>query len=151
MPAKPSATALPVSPEVAARIVTGSALWPPCRSPSPMSRAIVRAPTSLNESVGPWNSSSTWTPSHPPPESGTSGTGNESASRTISPSRSAPVSSTSHGVRRRVPRSGSESASSQPGARGGTCVGTKRPPSGASPARSASRNETVSPPPRVLT
>ena len=50
IPANPSATALPVSPDVATRIVSRSS---ESSRKCPMSRAIVRAPKSLNESVGP--------------------------------------------------------------------------------------------------
>ena len=52
------ATALPVSPDVATRIVKA-------RSPSwsaAISCAITRAPTSLKANVGPWKSSTTYKP-----------------------------------------------------------------------------------------
>jgi hypothetical protein len=58
MPWKALATADPVSPLVAVRMVSSP---PSSRTKCPMSRAIMRAAKSLNDAVGPRSSRITWT------------------------------------------------------------------------------------------
>ncbi len=93
-PTNAAATAPPVSPEVATRIVSrrGSA-----RGMRSSVAARKRAPKSLNAAVGPWNSSSTDNGPAAPCTS-TTGAGKLNASRVISPSRSAITSSAANGA-----------------------------------------------------
>ena len=125
-----AATAAPVSPDVATRIVSGLASLRRTRA---MLAARKRAPKSLKAAVGPWNNSSTWSAGVP---SARSGAGKSNASRQIdpsSPSRASPAKNGASSV-------AAVSAMSRPGARsrdGGNASGTYRPPSGARPAAMA--------------
>src|SRR5690606_25847265 len=125
-----AATAAPVSPEVATRMVSGRSAPRRMRA---RQAARKRAPTSLNAAVGPWNSSSTWSPGV---ASGTSGTGKSSASAQIAASSGSSASPAKNGASSAVV----VSARLAPGRswRGaGSACGTYRPPSGARPAAMA--------------
>src|SRR5690606_14725209 len=125
-----AATAAPVSPDVATRMVSG------CVCPWRIRASVAarkRAPTSLNAAVGPWNSSSTWSPGV---ASGFSGTGKSSASAQMAGSAGASASPSKNGASseavvwaRLAPASSARPA--------GNLAGTYRPPSGASPAAMA--------------
>jgi len=113
-----AATAPPVSPDVATRMVSGRASPPRRRN---MSAARKRAPTSLNAAVGPWKSSSTvvW------PGRSRSGTAKVNASRQMSPSAGASSSPAKNGSSSRPATSASVSApSSISGAMVGYASGT---------------------------
>ena len=135
------ATAPPVSPEVAARMVSGAASL--SRSADIM-RAMKRAPMSLKACVGPWKSSSMWMPG----STSRRGTGKSSApctawrrmlSATSRPSRwRATTKARSGNVR-------SARAARSSSGRGGTEAGTKSPPSGAWPRKRASGKVQVGP------
>src|SRR5213082_2737129 len=143
---KAAATAPPVSPEVATRMVSGrSAPWR--RQPKQPARK--RAPKSLKAAVGPWNSSST--ESLPSGTSGTSGAGKSSASAASGASSRASGSPSMKGASSRPAMAGSPPAPSKSaGARCGQLRGTLRPPSGASPWSTAAPKLTVGAPPREL-
>ena len=114
MPGRPwnaAATAPPVSPEVATRIVSG---FPDLCGRRANAAARKHAPTSLNAAVGPWKSSST-AASSPLPSgvSGVSGTGKLNASATIASSSGASASPAKKGCSRRRAVSGSVVAASK--------------------------------------
>src|SRR6266404_4861305 len=133
----PCATALPVSPEVATNTVN-------CRSSPrtkyPISRAMNRAPKSLNASVGPWNSSRMCSPG----DSETIFTGKLIASLTICHNNSSGTSGVANGFTTRKQTSVNGSArnsSSSSGERRAISAGIYNPPSGASPRNTAPRSE----------
>src|ERR1700732_1721085 len=143
---KAAATAPPVSPEVATRMVSA-------RSSAPRRRAKhaarKRAPKSLNAAVGPWNSSST--ASRPSASSGTSGAGKSNASRVSSGSFPASGSPPRKGASSRAPTAGSPcSPAKSCGTSRGQLSGTYSPPSGASPCRSAALKPRAGASPREL-
>src|SRR5690606_22265758 len=125
-----AATAAPVSPEVATRMVSGRSAPRRMRA---RQAARKRAPTSLNAAVGPWNSSRTWSPGV---ASGTSGTGKSSASAQIAGSSASSASPAKNGASSpAVVSARLAPACSWRGA--GSACGTYRPPSGARPAAMA--------------
>ncbi len=132
MPGRPwnaAATAPPVSPEVATRIVSVRRV---SRCSRPRHAARKRAPKSLKAAVGPWKSSST--AASPSVASGTSGTGKSKASRTIAASSGASTSSSKNGARKRVATGTSALVPSKSAALlSGKRSGTYSPPSGARP------------------
>ena len=84
---------------------------------------MLRAPTSLNASVGPWNSSS----AHTPAAIGTSGIGNDSAEAISRPSRSRSKVSATSGAMSAVATSGRvrpRSSDHSPGVSAGIASGT---------------------------
>src|SRR5690606_14908066 len=146
MPRRPwnaAATAPPVSPDVATRIVTGRAESSPTSGSARSIRAArKRAPTSLNAAVGPWNSSST---ASLPSTSGFSGTGKFNASRQIAGSSRSSGEPAKNGARTSAAISASVSPRTSSGVKRGSASGTYRPPSGASPCITASTRSVSAP------
>src|SRR5437870_10289623 len=108
-----------------------------------------RAPKSLNASVGPWNNSRMCSPG----ESETSFTGKLIASLTICHSTSSGASGVANGrtTRKHTSVNGSErNSSSSSGEWRAISAGMYRPPSGASPRKTAPRNEVSGALPAVL-
>src|SRR5690606_23203770 len=125
-----AATAAPVSPEVATRMVSGRSAPRRMRA---RQAARKRAPMSLNAAVGPWNSSSTWSFGV---ASGSSGTGKSKASAQIAGSSASSASPAKNGASSPLVVSARVApARSWRGA--GSACGTYRPPSGARPAAMA--------------
>ena len=111
---------------------------------------MLRAPTSLKASVGPWNSSS----AHVPATIGTSGTSKASADAISPPSWSRSNVSATSGAMSAVATSGSgrpRSAAHSPAVIAGIPAGTYSPPSGARARLSAAARSTGGAAPRVLT
>src|SRR6266480_876607 len=144
---KAAATAPPVSPEVATRMVSA-------RSPRPRRRAKQaarkRAPKSLNAAVGPWNSSST--ESLLCPGRATSGAGKLNASEASGANSGASGSPATNGASSRTATLARSSAPSNcGGASRGQPTGTYSPPSGARPWRTAALKPAAGAWPRELT
>ncbi len=141
-----AATAAPVSPDVATRIVNGRAS---ARGSRRRQAARKRAPKSLNAQVGPWNSSSIAVSGCA--ASGRNGASNVKASAQMAGSSPASASPAKNGASRVAAVSASvPCGSNAAGSIDGNASGTYRPPSGASPAAIASPIGTVGPALRVL-
>src|SRR5437773_4753506 len=144
---KAAATAPPVSPEVATRMVSARSPWPRRRAKQ---AARKRAPKSLNAAVGPWNSSST--ESLPCPSRGTSGAGKLNASAASGPSVGASGSPATKGASSRTATLARSPAPwKSGGASRGQLTGTYRPPSGARPCSTAALKPAAGAWPRELT